>query len=157
MKNKRFLALLAAVLVTIGGFAAYKAHAAQSDRSNRGPVLQRIVKGLDLSGDQIARIKAELRTEKDALAPIVKNLHESRKALRDAIHANDATETSVREAAKKVADAESDLAVERMKISAKITPILTEEQIEKVKQFESKADEAFIGFVKRIGEVLDKD
>jgi Spy/CpxP family protein refolding chaperone len=156
MKNKRFLAIIAAVAVTVGGLAVYRAHAAPSDRPGHGVVLQRIVKGLDLKDEQLEKIKTELRAEKDALVPIVKNLHESRKALRDAIHASDATETTVRDAAKKVAAAESDLAVERMKLSAKISPILTEEQIEKIKQFEAKTDEAFISALKKIGEALDR-
>ncbi len=154
--NKRFFLLTAAIAVTLVGFTVYKVHAAQSERAARAGVLQRIVKGLDLSEDQIEKIKTELRAEKETLVPLVKNLHQSRTALREAIHAKDATETSVREAASKVASAESDLAVERMKISAKINPILTAEQIEKVKEFESKADEAFFGILKRIGEALEK-
>ncbi|MDB6026951.1 MAG: hypothetical protein JWM68_3174 [Verrucomicrobiales bacterium] len=157
MKNKRLFSLVAAVALMTGGFAVYKVRAAEGARSERGPVLQRIIKGLDLKDEQLDKIKTELRAEKDTIVPIIKNLHASRKALREAIHASGATEASVREASKKVATAESDFAVERMKLSAKIGPILTEEQIAKVKQFEEKADEAVIAVLKKVGEALEKN
>ena len=157
MKAKRIFALIAAVVLMTGGFAVLKVCAAQGEHAERGSIFQRIIKGLDLKDEQLDKIKTELRAEKETLVPIIKNLHATRKALREAIHAANATETSVRDAAKKVATAESDFAVERMKLSGKIAPILTEEQIEKVKQFEEKTDEAVIAALKRVGEALEKD
>ncbi len=156
--KKRFLAVFAAVAVIAGGFAVYRAQAAPAERLGRhgGPVFQQIVEKLGLTDDQVSKIKTELRSEKDTLVPLLKNLHESRKALRDAIHAQNASEAAVREAAKKVAAVETDLAVERLKLNGKIAPILTDEQIEKVKQFEEKTDEAAISILKRVGEFLEK-
>jgi Spy/CpxP family protein refolding chaperone len=154
--NKRFLALVAAMIFFAGGSTTYQAHAAPTDRPGRGAILQHAIKQLDLKQEQIDKIKAALRAEKATLVPLIKNWHESRKALREAIHAPGATEATVREAAKKEAAVESDLAVERLKLSVAIMPILTEEQIEKVKQFEGKADEAIIGVLKRISEVLEQ-
>src|SRR5205823_6346482 len=128
----------------------------KNSRPMRGAILERVIKELDLKDDQLTKIKAELRAEKETLVPMLKNLHETRKALREAIHATDATEASVRDAAKKVADVESDLAVERLKLTGKIAPILTEEQIDKIKTFEQKADEFALGILKKIGEVIEK-
>lgn len=157
MMKQRLFILLTAGLLAFTGAAVFQTKAAPSDRPARGPVLQHIVKELELTPDQIDKIKTVLRAQKETLVPLVKGLHESRTALLDAIHAKTASEATVREAASKVAALESDLAVERMKLTAKITPILTEEQINKVKQFEAKADDAVFGILKRLGEVLDRN
>jgi Spy/CpxP family protein refolding chaperone len=158
MKVKSFLALTAAIALLVGGVAVFKGQAQDRLAGHRGgPVLQQIVEKLGLKEEQITKIKAELRAEKDTLVPLLKELHSSRQALREAIHASDATEASVRDAAKKVAATESDLAVERMKLSAKIGPILTDEQLDKVKAFEAKSDDAVLGILKKIGEALEKE
>lgn len=157
MKNRRLFILLTAGLLAFTGAAVFQGKAAPGDRPARGQILQHIVKELELTPDQIDKIKAALRAQKETLVPLVKGLHESRTVLRNAIHEKTASEATVREAASKVAALESDLAVERMKLSAKISPILTEEQINKVKQFEAKADDAIFGILKRLGEVLDRN
>ena len=93
--------------------------------------------------------------EKDVLKPIVDRLHDARKNLRTAIHAGDASESSVRAASAKVAGAEADLAVERMKLYGKIAPVLTDEQRQKIAEFEQQADEFADKVIARIGSGLD--
>jgi len=68
-------------------------------------------------------------------------LHVARENLRAAIRAGDANETTVRAASARVAAVEADLAVERMKIFAKIAPILTDEQRRQISEFEQRADD----------------
>jgi Spy/CpxP family protein refolding chaperone len=106
------------------------------------------------SDEQVAKLKAELTGEKDTLRSLIFALHTARIALREAIQAPDANETSVRAASAKVAVAEADLAVERLKLYSKIGPILTEEQREKVKVFQAKIDDFLDTAINRIGEHL---
>ncbi|HEV2691827.1 MAG TPA: Spy/CpxP family protein refolding chaperone [Verrucomicrobiae bacterium] len=157
MKNKILLLPLAAALLA-GGFIATKTHAATDDSATpaaRGRIFQRIADKLDLTADQRASIKTILAGEKDTLKPLLTSLHDSRKNLRDAIRAKDASETSVRTASAKVAGVEADMAVERLKLFGKISPILTEEQRQKAAELQARADEFFDGAIARLGSGLD--
>jgi Spy/CpxP family protein refolding chaperone len=109
---------------------------------------------LNLTGDQRTQIKAVLAGEKDALAPLLAAIHETRKNLRSAIRASDANETSVRAASAKVAAAEADLAVERMKLFGKIAPILTDAQRQQLADLQQHADEFADHAITRLGSGL---
>jgi len=158
MKIFKVLSIATAAAVLVGGVLIYKAHAedpAGPRAFGRGPVFQRVVKGLGLTDDQVSKIKTELKAEKDNLVPLLKNLHETRKALRETVNQPGVAEADVRAASAKVAAVEADLAVERAKLSGKIGPILTDEQIQKVKQFQAKMDDFFIGAIKNFGEQME--
>lgn len=144
-----------AAAIFVGGIAVYKTRA-ENGRPGfaRGQIVQRIIKGLGLTDDQISKIKTQLRAEKDTLVPLLKNLHDTRKTLRDTVNQPGASEADVRAAAAKVAAVEADLAVERAKLSGKIAPILTEEQVQKAKDFQAKADDFVINALKTVGEKL---
>jgi len=145
---------MAAVLIA-GGVIVLKAQAQSAGvLAGRGPVLQKIVKGLGLSEEQITKIKAELLAEKETLVPLLKNLHETRKGLRETIQ-SDGNETAIRAASAKVAAVQADLAVERAKLRVKIAPVLTEEQLLKVKKFEEKVDDFVLNALQNFGERLD--
>jgi Spy/CpxP family protein refolding chaperone len=83
-------------------------------------------------------------------------MHDARVALRTEIQKPDASEASVREAATKLAAVEADLAVERMKLHGKISPILTAEQREKLSEFQAGVDQFVDRLIdrahKRLGE-----
>jgi Spy/CpxP family protein refolding chaperone len=113
--------------------------------------LQRLGDKLNLTADQRTQIKAVLVADKDTLAPLLSSLHEARVGLRTSIRAGDATEASVRAASAKVAAAEADLAVERMKLYAKIAPILTDAQRQQLAELEQRADEFVDNVITRIG------
>jgi Spy/CpxP family protein refolding chaperone len=81
-------------------------------------------------------------------------VHDARTGLRDTIQTPNATEASVRAASAKVAAAESDLAVERLNLYCRISPILTAEQHQKLSDLESKMDEMVDAGIERIGERL---
>lgn len=153
MKTKYFIALAAAVAV--GGFVIYQAKAVEragAGRLRSGPILQRIAEKLNLSDDQRTQIKTALQGEQDVLKGLFTRLHETRKGLREAIHASGADERSVRAASAKVAAVEADLAVERLKLHGKISPILTDEQREKVTEMETHVDEFVDQLISRLGE-----
>jgi len=120
----------------------------------RGQLLERAKEKLSLTDEQIEKIKTELKADKDTIKSQLSQLHEARVGLRAAIQASDATEASVRAASVKVASAEANLAVERFKLYGKISPLLTAEQREKVKEFQEKIDDLVDGIINRIGEHL---
>ena len=130
------------------------AERASGARAARGQFLERAKEKLGLTDEQAAQIKTVLVGEKETLKGLVVKLHEARTGLREAIQASEATEASVRAASAKVAAVEADLAVERLKLFGKISPILTEEQRAKVKEFQSRIDDFMDGAIDRLGERL---
>lgn len=158
MKKTFILVLAAAAVIGAGGFTAIKVHAGvQKPRAGfRGPVMQKIIDGLQLTDEQVDKMKSEIRGEKETLVPLLKQLHETRKGLRDVIQSG-SDEAAIRAAAAKVAAVEADLAVERAKLHTKIAPILTDEQILKVKAFEEKVDDFVIKALKTFGENLEQE
>ena len=156
MNTTKWLSITLAAALNVGGWIATPSLAADgaAPASPRGRISQRLAEKLNLTDDQKAQIKTVLSGEKGVLMPLLGQLHDARKALRAAIHASDANETSVRAAAAKVAAVEGDLAVERMKIYGKIAPILTDEQRQKIADFEQRADNFVDNVLARAGERL---
>lgn len=156
MKNKKVLAVVAAVAVLFGGFTVVKVRAAgeEKGRSLRGTIIHRIISELELKEDQIEKIKTELRAEKDTLVPLLKQLHQTRKDLRETVQAG-GSEIDIRKAAAKVGAVQANLAVERAKLHKKIAPILTEEQITKAKALEEKVDDFVLKALKQVGDRLE--
>jgi len=157
MKTFKILAVTTTAALLVGGLVLYTARAQDQARAGfgHGHFLQRIIKGLNLTQEQLGKIKAELRAEKDTAGPLLKRFLETRKELRETINKPGVTETEVRAAAAKAGAAEADLAVERARISGKIRPILTDEQIQKIKDFQGRADQTIGRVLQRIGQHLD--
>jgi Spy/CpxP family protein refolding chaperone len=63
-------------------------------------------------------------------------------------------EAAVRSASKKVAEVEADLAVQRAKLHAKLKPILTADQLEKIAAFEEKLDNLAVNAIRSMGEKI---
>ena len=118
-------------------------------------MLQGLAKKLNLTDEQKTQIKAVLIADKGTLVGLFGQLHEARQNLRAAIHASDANETGVRAASAKVASAEADLAVERMKLYGKIAPILTAEQRRQISEFEQRVDSFADNAFARAGDESD--
>jgi len=154
MKTTYFIITLAAA-VAVGGFTITQAQAVERESGRfRRPVLQRIAERLNLTDEQKTQSQAALKAEQDSLRSLFTRLHEARKDLREAIHASNGSEASVRAASAKIAAVEADLAVERLKLHGKIGPILTDEQRAKAAEMEKRVDEFMNGVISRIGERL---
>jgi len=153
MKTIKLLNIATAAAIAACALTA-KTFAADTAAPARGQILQHIVGKLNLTDDQKSQIKTALGGEKDALKNLLGQLHDARKNLRAAIQAGDANETSVRAASAKVASAEADLAVERMKLFGKIAPILTDEQRRQISDFMQRADDFADNAIARIGDGL---
>jgi len=153
MKTTKWLSITVAAALNLGGWMATPSLAADGTAPHER-IAHRLAEKLNLTGDQKAQIRAVLKGEKDVLLPLLGQMHDARIALRAAIHADGANETSVRAAAARVGAAEGDLAVERMKIYGKIAPILTDEQRRQISDFEQRADTFVDGVIARAGERL---
>lgn|SRR5690348_18121339 len=141
MKTNKWITLTVVTAFNIVGLTTTPSLAADANAPAHGRFFQRIAQKLNLTDDQKAQIKTVLRSENDTLKPLLGQLHVARENLRAAIRAGDANETTVRAASARVAAVEADLAVERMKIFAKIAPILTDEQRRQISEFEQRADD----------------
>ena len=154
MKSKFLIIATVAAIVMCGLTSTTLAADNPAQAPLRGKIFQRIAEKLNLTADQRAQIKSVLSGEKDTLAPLLGQLHDARTNLRAAIRASDANETSVRAASAKVASAEADLAVERMKLYGKIAPILTEAQRQQLSEMQQRADALVDHVIARIGSGL---
>jgi len=156
MKTMKWLAITMAAAVAVCGVTMLKARAAETAPLRAGPgrFLARAIEKLGLSPDQVAKIKAELSGEKDALTGILTSLHDARIDLRETIQKPGASENEIRTASAKVAVVEADLAVERAKLYGKISPILTADQLAKVNEFQQRADDFVDGAIAAIGKRL---
>src|SRR5215469_14694113 len=143
MKMSKFLSITVAAALAAGGLIVIKINAAESGSTHgfRGQFLEKAKEKLGLTDEQVTEIKTQFAGEKDTLKGLLTKWHDARVGLREAIQAPDATESSVRVASAKVASVEADLAVERLKLFSKISPILTSDQREKVKEFQFRIEE----------------
>ena len=159
MKTLKYLAPVAAVALAIGGAFALNSRAAQDaggDGALGGQLRERVKEKLNLSPDQLAKIKSDLKAEKGNITSLLTRLHDARAQLRTEIHKADATEASVRDAAAKVSTVEADLAVERLKLYGKISPILTADQRAKLADFEAGIDQFIERVISRIDSKLSE-
>jgi Spy/CpxP family protein refolding chaperone len=159
MKRLKYGILILAAALNAGGFSQLTTRAAtalspQGIGALRGHFLERAKQRLGLTDEQTAQIKAVLQAEKDTLVSLLSQFHDARAGLRAAIQAPDADEASVRAASAKVASVEADLAVERFKLHGKISPILTDEQRAKIKEFQARRNDLVDTIIGHIGERL---
>lgn len=152
--KKKMLILMAAFAIVAGGLTTTRLLAADDGSSSQwhGKIFERIANELNLTPDQRSQIRSILADEKGNLQPLLSQLHATRVNLRDSIRASDASEASVRTASARVAAAEADLAVERMKLYGKISPILTDAQRQKIAAFEERGDDRVDQAIAHIGE-----
>lgn len=130
-----------ALVLNLGGGLTTASLGADTVAPAHGGYFHRLAQRLNLTDDQKAQIKTVLQSERDALRPLLGQLRAARTNLRAAIRAANANETTVRAASAQVAVVEANLAVERMKIFAKIAPILTDEQRQQLSELEQRADD----------------
>jgi len=145
MKKPFVFAIVIATLVAVSGGLAWAtepshAQSAQPGRHTRRLRWERAKEKLGLTDEQLGRIKVELRAEKPALKKSLEKLHAARSALREVVRKPSATEAEIRDAAMEVGTATADLAMHRARIMARIRPILTPEQSEKLEYLRGQFD-----------------
>jgi len=144
--NKKILTVTLAAALGVGGLLALNA-GAQTLGQRRGPgaLLQKAKEYLGITDAQTTQIRAVLKEDCDTLAALGRSLHDGHRKLRDTIRNDKASEADIRAASAELAKAQADMAVERHKLSAKIKPVLTAEQLEKIAAMEERID----GFVEK--------
>jgi Spy/CpxP family protein refolding chaperone len=151
---------MAAILIG-GGQSLMRAQAQDSadaaiQRVRFGEGLEKIREKLELTDDQIAQMREVVVAEKETLKNLLSRFQQNRGALRKLVQSANATESAIRNAAAKVASVEADLAVERHKLYSKLSPILTQEQRDKLKEFQDKVDDFFDLALLRLGQKAEQ-
>ena len=154
MKKSILLTVALMTALTAGGLVSLPAQDAAGAPRWRQRSWATAQKKIGLTDEQIAKIKAELRPEKEALTTLSLRLHDARIALRTTVQKAGATEADVRAAAAKMAAVEADLAVLKARLHARIAPLLTPEQLDKINAEQQRMDEfldtMIVGFIDRM-------
>jgi Spy/CpxP family protein refolding chaperone len=116
---------------------ALHAQSAPADQPShqRGFNPAKLKEKLGLTDEQVAKIKTEFRAQKGPLKEEAQKVRSARANLRHAVQAG-APETDLRSAAAALGVAEGDLAVLRAMLFARIAPILTPEQLAKIRDWQ---------------------
>jgi protein CpxP len=121
------------------------------------PVLAERFAELGVTDAQKRQVRAILRQHQPTAGPMIKQLVEARRKLRDTIRAEVIDEKAIRAQAAKVASLEADLAVERAHIGHKIKPILTAEQVAQLKDMQVDVEERIDQFLSRVAKRIGED
>ena len=151
---------LVVMLITLAGLGDLSALQAQDAAKSLPRWRQRgwdkAKERIGLTDAQITQIKAVLRPEKDTLIDLSRKQHDARIMLRDVITKDGANEPEIRAAAATLGAAEGDLAVLRARLHARIRPLLTKEQFDKIAEQQDKLDDfvdgAIVGLIDRMVE-----
>ncbi len=157
-QTKILTAVGLAAAVTVSGFFAYVAKAEMTDQL--GPFAGRVVErlaSLGVTDQQKAQIKAVLRKHQPAVEPLVQQFVAEKRELRDTIRADKLDERAICAQTAKVAQVGADLAVERARIVQELRPILTPEQIEKLKEMQADFDDRIDFVLHRIAKRIAED
>jgi len=142
--NKKMIAILAvAAILVIGGvfaIAQRAIHGRQGMHGRQRPALMMLRK-LDLTADQQARVKQIFEDNKTVVQPIREQLKANRENLADMKGTFD--EAQVSQIAKSQGDLTAQLIVARQKVKSQIFAILTDEQKAKADQLRQDMKQRF--------------
>jgi Spy/CpxP family protein refolding chaperone len=138
MKKTALLATaLAATLFAVSTPALHaRSEPADQAAHQRGFNPAKLKEKLGLTDDQVAKIKSELRAQKGPLKEEAQKVRSARANLRQSVQSG-APENDLRSAAAALGSAEGDLAVVRAALFARIAPILTPEQLAKIRDLQA--------------------
>lgn len=147
------LNLLVIAAVTLAG-AATTIVAAENggpERHHRHHRMMQRLEEVGVTDAQKEQIRSIMRESRPTMRPLVKQMIQERRALRDAIHATPVNEAAIRAQAARVAQVQADLAVRRAHVSDKVRAVLTPEQAAKLKEMSAKHDAKVDSFMNRGG------
>jgi Spy/CpxP family protein refolding chaperone len=130
-----------------GGAGGAGAHLLK-DRIERAGEL---AKELNLTAEQKKQMKEAAGPFRETMRAQMKTVVEKRQALRQAVIADNANETSIRAAATDLGKAAGDAAVTGSKVYAAIKPILTADQLKKLEAFRKENKDAMDKFLEGAG------
>lgn len=100
----------------------------------------RAFKEVGVNDAQKEQIRGIMREQRPQLRPLVKQIVQERRALRNAIQTSPVNEPAIRTQAARLAQVQADLAVKRAYIADRIRAILTPEQQTKLKELQTQRD-----------------
>lgn len=166
MSRKVVSAVMVAILVL--GAVAVPSIAAEPVKDDGGPQLAgrplaRLIMGnigrflvlrseLNITDDQRNKIAGEIKSHKDEIRPIAKEVFEKRQALRDAVLNKPGDQQAIMAAANDLGKAIGNAAMLASKVIAKVKPMLTSEQQERIKNFRMSNDKAAAEWISQIGQ-----
>lgn len=165
--NKKAMCMIL-VSALIAGLAAVPSRAADPAKEEGRPTLAgnplgKLIMGhigrllvlkseLNVTDDQRKKIAAEIKSHKDEIRPIAKLIFEKRQALRDSVINNLGDEKTILQASEDLGKAIGRAALLASKVVAKVQPIFTPEQQERIKNFIMGMDEATSEWINQIGQ-----
>jgi Spy/CpxP family protein refolding chaperone len=166
MNRKVMSAVLVAVLVL--GAAAAPSIAAEPVKDDGGAQLAgrplaRLIMGnigrflvlrseLNITDDQRKKIAAEIKSHKDEIRPIAKEVFAKRQALRDAVLNKPGDHQAIMTAANDLGKAIGNAAVLASMVVAQVKPMLTPGQQEQIKNFRMSNEKATAEWISQIGQ-----
>jgi Spy/CpxP family protein refolding chaperone len=97
---------------------------------------------LNITPEQRSKIAATVKSHRDEIRPVAKNVPEKRAALRETVLASPRNEESIRKAANDLAKAIGDSSVLASKVVAEVRTTLTSHQMERIRKFRMESDKA---------------
>jgi protein CpxP len=151
--KKRTIAILAIAVLVVGAIFVVAQKPVHKGFGDHGPGFGRMhgaglmLRGLDLTDDQKAKVKTIMETTKTTVQPLMESLKENHKKMED-LTANGAfDETQVQALATEQGNLMAKLVVERERAKSQVFAILTDEQKAKAAQmkeeFKQKMQERF--------------
>ncbi|MBI5252463.1 MAG: periplasmic heavy metal sensor [Desulfomonile tiedjei] len=165
MSNRgMFLIIVTALVLTM---AAVSSAAADPSKEEGGATLAasplaRLITGnigrllvlrseLNVTDQQRKNIAAEIKSRKDEIRPVAKDVFEKRQALREAVLNKPGDEKAIMAAANDLGKAIGNAAVLASRLVAQVKPMLTDEQQERIKSFKMTSDKAVTEWINQIG------
>ena len=108
----------------------------EGGRHERG--IHHAMSELDLSEDQKQQLADLREAQRASMGDQHEQMRAARKALDEAIHADNVDESAIRAAAKDLAEIEADMAVARARSFQNLKRILTSEQVAKLEELKSR-------------------
>lgn len=162
--KKRILITLSALIALVGAIGI--AGAVENNNDNTGDGvgkhrhfrrhhLMRQLKQLGISDTQKDQIRGIVRDPRPAVRPLVKQLVQERRTLRDTVQTSPVNEAAIRAQAARVAQVQADLAVQRAHLAERVRSVLTPEQQQKWQQLRAQRDAKINAWLNR--PALDDD
>lgn len=107
---------------------------------------------LGITEQQKEQIKTVMLTNAPAVKPLIQQFVQERRALTDLVTATPVNEAAIRAQVAKVAAVGADLAVKHAHIAEQIRPILTPEQIQKLRDMRIDVESHIDAMIQHVGE-----
>jgi protein CpxP len=148
MKGNRFKILLATLAVTLLAAVGFSQTVVKAEGNGRqghgfGPMMGFYADYLDLTDAQKAQMKDIMAKEKPTIKPLMQQLADSHRQMRQLETAGTFDEAKVRALATQQSQTMTELTVQRARIKSELMQVLTPDQKDKMAKFEARRQARF--------------